>query len=267
MAEEAANYPRLSGTAARDVQVLLADMMSKPREWLLAHPEAPIPHEISDQLASALRRLKAGEPLPYVLGWWEFFGRRFAVTSDVLIPRPETELMVEKGLEAIDRRPGIRTVIDIGTGSGCVGVTMALERRRVRVVATDVSRAALLVARQNAERLGAGDLVCLAIADLTRGLSLDDAVVLANLPYVTSGEVAGLRCEPRLALDGGASGMEVIHRMLQEVGRRRPGGTTMLLEIGAGQGQAAIDLALSLSHPARVVGRARSCRARPDPWA
>jgi release factor glutamine methyltransferase len=242
----------VSETAAGDVQVLLADMMSRPREWLIAHPEAPVPQETADRFVSSLRRLKAGEPLPYVLGWWEFFGRRFAVTPDVLIPRPETELLVEKGLEAIDGHPGIETVIDVGTGSGCVGVTMALERRHVRVVATDVSRAALLVARENAERLGAGHRVVFVAADLTAGLSLEDAVVLANLPYVASGEVAALRCEPNLALDGGASGMEVIHRLLKEVGRRRPDRATLLLEMGAGQGQAAMDVALSLTHPARA---------------
>jgi release factor glutamine methyltransferase len=242
----------VSETAARDVQVLLSEMMSRPREWLLAHPEAPVPLGIDDQLASALRRLTAGEPLPYVLGWREFFGRRFSVSTDVLIPRPETELLVEKGLQAIEVRPQTRTVIDLGTGSGCVAVTVALEQRRARVVATDISRAALRVARENAERLGAGGLLNFVVADLTMGMVLEDALVLANLPYVASGEVALLRCEPRLALDGGVQGMDVIRRLMQQLACRRPTQTTVLLEIGAGQGRAAADFASSLCLPARV---------------
>jgi release factor glutamine methyltransferase len=242
----------VSETAARDVQVLLSEMMSRPREWLLAHPEAPVPPGIEDQLASALRRLTAGVPLPYVLGWWEFFGRRFIVSTDVLIPRPETELLVEKGLHAIDARPQTHTLIDLGTGSGCVAVTVALERRRVRVVATDISRVALRVARENAERLGAGGVLTFVVADLTMGMLLEDALVLANLPYVASGEAAALRCEPRLALDGGVQGMDVIRRLMQQLACRRPTRTTVLLEIGAGQGREAADFASSLCLPARV---------------
>ncbi|MCX6072442.1 MAG: peptide chain release factor N(5)-glutamine methyltransferase [Chloroflexi bacterium] len=242
----------VSETAARDVQVVLAEMMDRPREWLLAHPETPVPREINDQLASALQRLTAGEPLPYVVGWCEFFGRRFTVTPDVLIPRPETELLVEKGLQAIDRHPRARTVIDVGTGSGCVGVTVALERGETRVFATDISRPALLVAKENAEWLGAGGLVAFVMADLTEGMWLEDAVVLANLPYVASDEVAALRCEPRLALDGGDCGTDVILRLLQQLARRRPRRATVLLEIGAGQGSAAIDLASTLCHPGSV---------------
>ena len=242
----------VSETAGRDVQVLLAEMMCRPREWLLAHPEAPVPCEINDQFASALQRLTAGEPLSYVLGWCEFFGRRFTVIPEVLIPRPETELLVQRGLEAIDRHPRARAIIDVGTGSGCVGITLALERRRARVVAADISRAALSVARGNAEKLGAGAMVAFVMADLTQGMSLEDAVVLATLPYVASGEVGDLRCEPRLALDGGDRGMDVIRRMLQQLASRRPCRTTVLLEIGAGQGNAAIDLASRLCHPTRA---------------
>jgi release factor glutamine methyltransferase len=241
-----------SETAGRDAQVLLAEMMGRPREWLLAHPEAAVPPAIEAQFTSVLQRLTAGEPLPYVLGWREFFGRRFLVSPDVLIPRPETELLVEKGLQAIDRHLYTRTVIDVGTGSGCVGVTLALERPRASMVATDISRAALQVARENATRLGAGDLVAFVMADLLAGMSLEDAVVLANLPYVASDEVSALHCEPRLAVDGGISGMGVIRRLLEHLAGRRPRRTTVLLEIGAGQGRAATGLASTICQPTRV---------------
>jgi len=242
----------VSVTAARDVHVLLSELMSRPREWLLAHPDAPVPPGIDSQLDSALKRLKAGEPLPYVLGWCEFYGRRFLVTPDVLVPRPETESLVEMGLQAIDARVQTRAAIDLGTGSGCIGVTLALDRPRVPVVATDMSRAALRVALENAERLGAGDRMTFVMADLTMGVSLDDVVILANLPYVASGDVAALRCEPPMALDGGVHGMDVIGRVLRQLAFRRPIRTTVLLEIGAGQGRAAEDLASSLGLQARA---------------
>jgi release factor glutamine methyltransferase len=242
----------VSETAGRDAQVLLAEMMGRPREWLLAHPEAAVPPAIEGQLTSSLQRLACGEPLPYVLGWHEFFGRRFLVSPAVLIPRPETELLVEKGLKAIDRHLDTRTVIDVGTGSGCVGVTLALERPRARVVATDISRAALQVASENATRLGAGDLIAFVMADLLPGVSLEDAVVVANLPYVGSEDVSALHCEPRLAVDGGAGGMEVIRRLLEQLAGRRPRRTTVLLEIGAGQGRAAIDSASMICQPTRM---------------
>ncbi len=242
----------VSETSASDVRVLLAELMGSPREWPLAHPEAPLPREVTDQFDSALHRLIAGEPLPYVLGWWEFYGRRFHVTPDVLIPRPETERLIEMGLEAIDRQPHLRTVLDLGTGSGCVGVTLAMERPDARVLAADISLAALRVARENAMRLGAGHRVAFVEADLTTCMVFEDAVVLANLPYVASADVPALRCEPHLALDGGVGGTDVIRRLLLQLAHRRPERTTLLLEIGAGQGGAMMDLAVKLCRPDRV---------------
>ncbi len=149
----------VSETASGDAQVLLAELMGRSRAWLLAHRDAPIPPMIDRRYQHAVQRLVAGEPLPYVLGRWEFYGRPFVVTPEVLIPRPETELLVEEGLRAIDGRVGARSVLDVGTGSGCVGITLALERPQARVVATDVSRAALLVARENAIRLGVASTI------------------------------------------------------------------------------------------------------------
>jgi release factor glutamine methyltransferase len=245
----------VSETASSDVQVLLAEMLGRPRAWLLAHCEAAIPHEIDLQFRTAVERLVAGEPLPYLLGEWEFYGRRFLVAPDVLIPRPETELLVEAGLRAIDEQERVRKVIDIGTGSGCVGITLALERPQASVIATDISRAALLVARENAKRLGVRERMAFVEADLTAGLSLDDTILVANLPYVASADVRSLRCEPRLALDGGMDGLGLILRLLQQLADRRPQRTTVLLEIGAGQGSRVADLTLALCNPSRVWQR------------
>jgi release factor glutamine methyltransferase len=242
----------VSETPARDAQVVLSQVMGRPREWLLAHPEAILSHPAQEQWEAALGRLGAGEPLPYVLGWAEFYGRRFAVTPDVLIPRPETEQLVAMALEVIDRTPRPRRVIDLGTGSGCVGITLALERPHAPVIASDVSPAALRLASDNSDRLGAKGRITFVMADLALGLSLDDAVIVANLPYVDSAEVAALHGEPRLALDGGADGTDVIQRLLAQLARCRPRRATALLEIGAGQGRRILELASAECHPARV---------------
>ncbi len=162
-----------SETAHRDAQVLLADRMGRSREWLLSHPESPIPPEDELAFTSGLKRLAAGEPLAYVLGWWEFYGRRFALTPDVLIPRPETELLVEKGLLAIDEHPRPHVAVDLGAGSGCVGVTVALERPDLRVIASDISKAALSVARANAIRHGVERRLGFVRADLLAGTVVD----------------------------------------------------------------------------------------------
>lgn len=231
---------------------MLADRMARSREWLLSHPEAIVPVNIEADYSAGLKRLAAGEPLPYVLAWWEFYGRRFNLTADVLIPRPETELLVEKGLHAIDEHPRLRAVIDLGTGSGCVGITLALERHGLHVLATDVSTAALSVARSNAARHGVGSRLGFVKSDLSEGLALDDCVVLANLPYVPTIEVAGLAWEPRLATDGGEMGLDVIGRLLEQLACRRPRRTTVLLEIGAGQGSALVELANAACQPARA---------------
>ncbi len=241
-----------SETAHRDAQVLLADRMGRPREWLLSHPESPIPPEDELAFTLGLQRLAAGEPLPYVLGWWEFYGRRFTLTPDVLIPRPETELLVEKGLLAIDEHPRPQVAVDLGTGSGCVGVTVALERPDLRVIASDISKAALSVAGANAIRHGVERRMGFVRTDLSAGLLLADCILLANLPYVASEGIGHLPFEPRLATEGGDTGLEVITRLLGEFARRRPTRTTALLEIGAGQGSALVELASRICRPTRT---------------
>lgn len=180
-------------------------------------------HVISD----ALRRRAAGEPLQYIRGRCDFYGREFLVDDRVLIPRPETEILVE---QAIQRAPRGARVVDVGTGSGCIAVTLALERPDLQVIGVDVSVAALAVAKRNRDRLGAR--VALAASDLLGSVRSVDLIV-SNPPYIPAADIDGLQTEvkdhePRLALTPGPRGTEIIEQLLNS-------GYPTILEIGYGQ--------------------------------
>jgi release factor glutamine methyltransferase len=181
------------------------------------------------------RRL-AHEPVAYLTGEREFYGRTFQVTPDVLIPRPETELLVDEALKHLpDRRP---LIVDVGTGSGCVAVTLSLEAPQADLVATDISAAALAVARSNGERLGAR--VSFVEASLTSNIEGEVDLVVSNPPYIALADRASLPPdvrdhEPGLALFGGEDGLSVIRDLVTAAARAlRPGGW-ILVEVGAGQ--------------------------------
>lgn len=197
-----------SGLPLLEARALLARCLDVPRERLVAHPEAAVAAAPAAAFTQAARRRATGEPLAYLLGEKEFYGRSFAVTPDVLVPRPETELLVDLGLARMRRTPRPR-VLDLGTGSGCIAVTLALERPDARVTATDASTAALAVARRNAERLGAavevrrGDWYGAVAADARFDL------IVANPPYVAPDDphLDALRHEPLTALTDGRDGL------------------------------------------------------------
>jgi release factor glutamine methyltransferase len=241
-----------SATAGLDAQMLLAETIGAPREHLLAHPDDPLIPAQQAAFVSGLARLLAGEPLPYVLGWWEFYGRRFGVTPAVLIPRPETELLVDEALKVPRLRSDATCLIDLGTGSGCLAITLALELPGRRALASDVSREALRVARLNADLHRVRDRIDFLCLDLASGLELRQAVVLANLPYVSDEEAGSLPHEPRLALEGGADGLVLLRRLFGQLGRRRPVATTILLEIGAGQSALLQDAVAATCSPAHT---------------
>src|SRR5690349_23293261 len=140
----------ISDTPGLDASVLLAHTLAKPRTWVMAHPELHLTTEQQRQLDDSLARLERGESFPYVLGHWEFFGLDFDITPDVLIPRPETELLVERAIAWLQESPERRAVADIGTGSGVIAVTIAVNLKNAHVLATDISDKALEVARKNA---------------------------------------------------------------------------------------------------------------------
>ncbi len=217
-------------------------LMARARGWdearVLAHPEDELDELTADRFRAMLERRLAGEPIAYIFGEREFYGRAFGVDRRVLIPRPETEHLVELALE-LDLPPRPR-ILDLGTGSGCVAVTLACELPTARLVATDLSPAALAVARANSRRHGVDDRVRLAAADLARPLRLEGFdLVVSNPPYVGLDEAPYLSIdvrdhEPATALFAPGEPLSVIARLAAELGGLAPG-TVVAFEIGAGR--------------------------------
>lgn len=198
---------------------------------MLSHSEyEPIPAEHATLLICTEQYLQ-GVPLPYILGSWEFFGRTFLVTPNVLIPRPETEDLVELALEHARHLHSPR-ILDVGTGSGCIAVSLAAELPTAIVLGVDLSMAALRVAQHNALHLGQSRVRFLQ-ADLLTPFSAQFDLICANLPYIPSQTLATLAVsswEPRLALDGGESGLEAIQRLLDQAQSRLAPNGVILLE-------------------------------------
>ncbi|MBX5490676.1 MAG: peptide chain release factor N(5)-glutamine methyltransferase [Chloroflexi bacterium] len=237
------DQPRLVALAS------LAAALGVEKATVLAHPERLLTAEEAARFAAALTRLRAREPLAYVLGEREFYGRPFFVTPAVLVPRPETELLVELALDYLrGRMLADDWLADVGTGSGAIAVTLAVERPDLRLLALDLSWAALVVARANARRHGVEDRTALVCADLLGGVRGPLAVVLANLPYIPSALIDGLQpevaaYEPRLALDGGPDGLALIRRLLGQLPSRLAAGGLAVVEFGAEQADAVRALA------------------------
>lgn len=223
-----------TGLNPRDVDVLLADTLQRSPSYLISHGE-----EVFDpsQIEALLARRLAGEPLQYIRGRSEFYGREFLVDDRVLIPRPETELLVETVLL---RAPRHASVVDVGTGSGCIAVTLERERPDLRVLATDRSPASLAVAKQNARRLQSH--IQFVASDVLTGFRNAFDVVVSNPPYIPAADVELLdrevrTHEPRSALTPGVRGTEMIERIFDSCGA-----SLVVLEIGYGQ-EAAVRIA------------------------
>lgn len=226
--------------STREAALLLARLLDLDEAEVLARDREAVPRSVAERFEALISRRLRGEPVAYLLEEREFYGRRFRVDPRVLIPRPETEHLVEATLR-LDLPPAPR-LLDVGTGSGVLALTLALELSDARVVATDLSPAALAVAAANRSRHALAGRVHLAACDLATALRLDrfDAVV-SNPPYIGLDEAPQLPpdvrdFEPRQALFAGAAGGEIIDRLLAELGPLRPG-TTLLLEVAAGQAE------------------------------
>ncbi|MFC1931304.1 peptide chain release factor N(5)-glutamine methyltransferase [Chloroflexota bacterium] len=189
------------------------------------------------------RRLK-GEPTAYIIGNREFYGLGFHVDPNVLIPRPESELLVEKAL-SLAQQLSIATVADIGTGCGAVAISLAMNLPEARIYATDISARALEVARLNCRKHGVADKICLLEGDMLAPLPEPVDLIVANLPYVKESDLShdgSLSFEPVVALNGGSAGLEKIRQLCRQAGGKlRPRGC-LLLEIGQGQGKAVATL-------------------------
>jgi release factor glutamine methyltransferase len=236
----------VSDSAALDAQLLLTDVLGYPdRAYLFTHPERTLTAEQAAHYAALIQRRADGEPVAYLRGFRDWYDRQIIVTPAVLIPRPETELLLEMAL-AYARPLSALTAADIGTGSGALAVTFAAHTPQAAVYAVDISAAALDVARRNTEAANVrvtllqGDLLAPLIA---QGIKLD--LLLANLPYIASDAVPPLevaRHEPILALDGGADGLTLIRRLLADAPQVCQPHALILLEIGMDQGAAVLAL-------------------------
>jgi release factor glutamine methyltransferase len=223
-----------------DAQVLLAHILGQSRAWVLAHPEYSLNQKQQATLEKAALRLEQGEPLPYIIGHWEFYGLDFQLTSDVLIPRPETELLVDRGLHWLRRHPKCRTAIDVGTGSGCIGIALAANVPDLRVVMTDISREVLNTARMNANKHGVSNRMEFCQSNMLDGIQSQFDLVCANLPYIPTQVLMSLpvyQFEPRVALDGGANGIELIRHLLAQGKTRLAHTGVILMEIETSQGE------------------------------
>lgn len=283
-------------TARLDAECLLAAVLGCPRWQLMLEPHRRLSAEEFAQILRLLQRREQREPLAYILGTREFWSLPFSVSSGVLVPRPETETLVDAALavwgemRAEGRVPGAPgrapsdggreagpTIVELCTGSGAVAVALAKELPSARILATDVSWRALRVARANAEQHGVAERITFLRGDLCRAIdgqvpeeSVD--LMVANPPYIPTGELVTLmpevQWEPRLALDGGADGLRVAREIIEtSPSRIRPGGF-LLLEIGAEQAEAIQELVAASGRwePARVrcdlAGRPRVVVAR-----
>ena len=216
-----------SDSPGLDAQEVLARVMHRTRSWVMAHPEAPLTPKRAAALETLVVGLERGEPLPYILGRWEFFGLAFEVTPDVLIPRPETELLVERAIGWLQAHPGFRHAADVGTGSGCIGIALAANIPDLQVMGSDISPAAVKMAQRNAVKNGVGKRMEFLRCNLFPPETEYDLIV-ANLPYIPTKTLHKLPIygrEPTMALDGGADGLH------GEVGGKLGAGRTRELRL------------------------------------
>lgn len=245
-----------SGLEAREARILLAAATGFSQAAVLAFPERPLPAENAERFAHFAERRRGGEPVAYILGEQEFYGLRFAVTPAVLIPRPETELLVDLALEREFER-----AVDLGTGCGAIALAIKHARPAAQVVGVEASAAALEVARRNALRLGLEidwrhGRWCEPLATGAKAERYD--LIVANPPYVAAGDphLAGLSHEPAHALVAGADGLDAIRAIAAQAPKHLDAGAWLLIEHGMGQDAAVRDL---LAH-----GGLKDVRTWPD---
>jgi release factor glutamine methyltransferase len=231
-----------------DAEILLAHARGCPRIQLYTNYDEPLTEGQRAVMRDLVQRRAAAEPVAYLVGHREFFGLDFRVSRDVLIPRPDTETLVVAGLEFLATRPQPR-VLDVGTGSGCIAISLAVNAPNAILVATDQSAAALEVARENAARHGVDDRIRFVEGDLYAPLSVSEPfdLIVSNPPYIASAEIDTLAPdvrlhEPRAALDGGPDGLAIIRRLLADARAFLSPAGGLLIEISSEQAEAVTQL-------------------------
>jgi len=230
--------------ASLEGEILLRQALGIDRVRLYANLKSELSAEQENEFWHLVQRRLSGEPAAYIAGHREFYGFDFFVDRRVLIPRPETELLVEKAIR-LAQTHAIATVADIGTGCGAIAISLALNLPRIKIYASDVSTDALEVARVNCEKHGVAGRIQLLPGDMLEPLPEPVDLILANLPYVTEQETsqAGLAdFEPLIALNGGSDGLDGIRRLGEQAADKLNPQGGMLLEIGQGQGWAVTNL-------------------------
>jgi release factor glutamine methyltransferase len=236
--------------ARREAGSLLSFVLGKDRTFLISHADDRVSDDSLDRFRELVERRAAGEPLQYITGVQDFFGREFRITPDVLIPRPETELLVEAAIEVAGGQNANPYLCDIGTGSGCIAVTLLCEMPNSRAVAVDKSAAALEIAKLNAQELFVVERALFVVSDCFNSLVGQDYqfdLVVSNPPYVAAAVVAGLQREvrdhePLVALSPGPDGLSIIRRLLEDSPAFLKSGGHMIMEIGFDQGEVVQEL-------------------------
>ncbi|MGD0794426.1 MAG: peptide chain release factor N(5)-glutamine methyltransferase [Dehalococcoidales bacterium] len=216
-------------------EILLRHVLGISRARFFSQFDEELSPGQGQDLKEALERRVGGEPTAYITGHREFYGLDFIVNRDVLIPRPETELLVEKAIALAGRRP-IKKIADIGTGSGAIAISLAVNLPRVTIYATDISSRALGVARRNCKKHGVEDRIVLLQGNLLEPLQKKVDLIVANLPYVRATDVKGtLSFEPLRALNGGEDGLDNIRLFCRQAAKKLAKQGCLLLEVGQGQ--------------------------------
>lgn len=231
--------------ARREATTLLAHVLIRDRTFLIAHSEEMVPADLLAQFRTFVERRASGEPSQYVTGSQDFYGRTFIVSPDVLIPRPETELLIEATCKYLDDQRATVSICDVGTGSGCIAITLLHELRGAHAIGTDISEAAIAVAEKNAQAHKVTDRVSFVISDcfdrVPALLSFD--IIVSNPPYVSAAAVPGLQREvrdhePLVALSPGPDGLSIIRRLIQDAPGFLKDDGLLIMEIGFDQGEA-----------------------------
>ena len=225
---------KISDDALLETRLILQKAAGLSRSAVLSHPERELTENELTAIADMVQNRAAGFPLPYILGEWEFYGHSFTVNPSVLIPRPETELLVEEACAWLKHHPDVNFGYDIGTGSGCIAISLLLENKNLRMAAVDLHRSALCTAISNAERHQVADRFFPVQSSLFSSFAEGAQLICANLPYIpseTCKTIEPARFEPLSALDGGNDGFDLYRLLFQELSNKIDSKYLILCEI------------------------------------